>query len=542
MVVKKEQKEHVYWTDKIAHEVIGREKKLKRKIKVFRTESGLGASGFPHIGSFGDAARSYSVALTLKDAGVKSELIAYSDDRDGLRKVPLTLPDWLDKYIGMPVTDIPDPFEKCHGSYGDHMRSLLLDALDTSGIEYNHHSATEDYKKGLFNKEIELVLLNAEKTGKIIKGLLGQEKFLESLPFFPVCEKCGKIYTTRSYKILPKEHKVLYACDQEFNGKNLNNGKPIIVKGCGHKGEASYYNSTGKLSWKVESAMRWSALKILFEPHGKDILDSVKVNDAICRDILNFEPPLHIVYEMFLDKGGKKISKSYGNVFTPQVWFRYGNPQSLILLMMKRFEGTRELDVTDIPKYMDELNMLDKIYFSLENVTGEKELHNLKRLYEYAHFLKPPSKPSLHINYESWIELAKILPEKNQLEFAINKLKEWGKLNKVTNNSKKIIEERIGFARNWYEDFIKILEVGVAIGKEEKFVIHELINLIKEEDDGERLQARIFELITKHKLTPQDFFKTVYQILLKSDRGPRLGSYIIERGKEEVIQKLKAAL
>ena len=541
MVKRKEQKEYIYWTDKIAQDVVEREKKLKRKIKVFRTESGVGASGFPHVGSLGDITRAYVVAIALKDIGVKSEFIAYSDDRDGLRKVPLTLPDSLEKYIGVPVSATPDPF-KCHNSYGEHMRSLMVDAIEKVGIEYTLQSATKNYESGVLDDAIETILMNAEKVGLIAKRLTGQEKFIETLPYFPVCENCGKMYTTRSYELVKKKHKVLYVCDQEFKGKNLNNGKEIVIKGCGHRGEASYFKGEGKLSWKPEFAARWKSLKILFEPFGKDIRDSVMVNDAICKEVLDFEPPLHIMYEMFLDKGGKKISKSYGNVFTPQVWLKYGNPQSLTLLMLKRFEGTRELDVTDIPKYMDELNTLDKIYFGLENITDEKELHNLRRLYEYSHFLKLPSKLSLHINYDSWIELAKILPEENELEFIVNKLKEWKKLNNITNKSKKIIGERIGFAKNWYEDFVKVSEIRPALNEEHKFVIHELINAIKEEDDGERLQARIFDLVNKHKLDMKEFFKTVYQILLNADKGPRLGPYIIERGKEEVIAKIKAAL
>jgi lysyl-tRNA synthetase class 1 len=537
------EKKYEFWIDSIVKQLIEREEKLKRKIKVFRTESGLGASGFPHIGSFGDVVRNYVIALGLKERGIKAEFIAFSDDRDGLRKVPLTLPDWLEKHIGAPVTDIPDPFGKCHDSFGEHMRSLLLEALDKAGIEYKHHSATEDYKKGVFNEQIETILLNAEKVGKIVKEMLGQEKFVEALPYFPVCEKCGKIYTTRSYELLPKEHKVLYVCDAEFQGKNLNTDEIISVKGCGYKGEASYFNGTGKLSWKVEFAMRWSALQILFEAHGKDILDSVKVNDEIARKVLNFEPPLHVVYEMFLDKSGKKISKSYGNVFTPQAWFNYGSPQSLLLLMLKRFEGTRELDVTDIPKYMDELNKLERIYFGLEKIADKRDSVNLKRLFEFVNLLKPPKKPSLHVAYNTWVEIAKILPEKNVVEFALKKLKEFGYVKKVDERIRKEVEQKISFARKWYEDFEKagLLE-KFEVPADVKPAIQELINLIIREKDGEKIQKEIFFIAKKHGLQPPEFFKIIYKILLQSERGPRLGPYIIERGKGEVIEKLREVL
>ncbi len=536
-----QKKKWIYWTDKLAKDIIDREKKLKRGIKVFRTESGLGASGFPHIGSFGDVVRSYSISLALKDAGVKSEFIAYSDDRDGLRKVPLTLPSSLEKFIGIPVTDIPDPFN-CHRSYGEHMSSLLVDAMEMTGIEYTFQSAAENYKKGVLDDEIEAILMNAEKVGQIVKKLTGQEKFTQTLPYFPVCEKCGKLYTTRAYKLLEGEHKVLYACNQEFSGKNLNNGKEITIKGCGHKGEASYFKGDGKLSWKPEFAARWRALKIVFEPFGKDIRDSIIVNDAICREILNFEPPLHVMYEMYLDKGGRKISKSYGNVFTPQVWFNYGSTQSCILLMLKRFEGTRELDVSDIPTYMDEFLRLSKIYFGLEKVEDEHDFANMKRLFEYVHSLRPPKKFEIQVPYHAMVEIAKILPEKNQVNFAIGKLKEFGYLKKSNKSLEAKMKLQLEFAKNWVKDFERKEVPKIVLSKREKDAIAELIDIIKIEDDEAVLQKRIFDIADEFRIQPKRFFQILYTILLNSERGPRLGHYIFQVGKDEIIKKLKSAL
>ncbi len=534
-------KEWVYWTDKLAQGIIAKEKKLKRGIKVFRTESGVGASGFPHIGSFGDIVRSYSISLALKDAGVKTEYVAYSDDFDGLRKVPLTLPDSLEKFIGVSVAYIPDPFN-CHGSYGEHMKSLMIEAMEKADIEFTLQSATENYQKGILDKEIETILVNAEKVGQIVKKLTGQEKFTEVLPYFPVCENCGKLYTTKAYELVKDEHRVLYACDQEFTGKNLNNGKEIVVKGCNHKGETSYFKGNGKLSWKPEFAARWKALKIIFEPYGKDIKDSVAINDAICREILNFEPPVHVMYEMFLDKGGKKISKSYGNVFTPQVWFYYSSTKSCILLMLKRFEGTRELDVTDIPRYMDELAKLSKVYFRLEKVEDEKENNNIKRLFEYVYFLKPPKKFEITIPYDVMIEIAKILPEKNQLDFAIEKLKEFGYIKKTSKSIENEVEKLLDFAKNWVRDFEKKETLKIELSKEEKDAISELIGIIKIEDDAEILQKRIFDITDEYKIKPKRFFQIIYMILLNSEKGPRLGQYILQVGKEEIIKKLNEAL
>jgi lysyl-tRNA synthetase class 1 len=536
-----EVKKYEFWLDSWAKRVSEREKKLKRGLKVLRTESGLGASGVPHIGSFGDVLRQYGVTLALQDMGLKSELVAFCDDRDGLRKVPSGFPDWLEGYIGKPVTDIPDPF-KCHKSFGAHTSSMLIESLEKAGVKFRFMSGYEIYKTGVLNEQIEKILLQSALAGEIIKKILGQEKFTEMLPYLSTCENCGKIYTTRSYELLPKEHKIKYACDLEFMGLNRNTGKDVLVKGCGHKGETSYFNSNGKLAWKVEFAARWCALGIVFEAHGKDILDSVKVNDEICRRILNWEPPLHFVYEMFLDKGGKKISKSIGNVLSPQVWFRYATPESLILLMLKRSEGTREINVTDIPTYMDDVDKLEDLYFGLKEEKNPRDLFNSKRLFEFVHLLKPTKKISFHIPYNTMVEIAKILPEKKQVDFALEKLKEFGHIKKIDSSIRVEVEKRLEFAKNWNNDFLKAEKIEIKISEIEKESIEKLIETIKKEKDGEKLQYQIFEIAKKSGIKPVKFFQLIYKIILNRDKGPRLGPYIIERGKKEIIEKLEKSI
>ncbi|UCE44533.1 MAG: lysine--tRNA ligase, partial [Candidatus Bathyarchaeota archaeon] len=365
---------HGTWFDKMAVEILERERSLGRSLDLVRTEMGITASGFPHVGSLGDAARSFAVTLALRAKEHNSELIAFSDDKDGLRKVPAGMPQSLKKYLGFPVSSIPDPY-KCHKSYGRHMSSLLLEALEKCGIDYRFMSGDESYRSGLFNKEIETILLNAERIGEIIKEEVGQEKFIEALPYFAVCSNCGRIYTTQAHDFLPKENKILYSCEgMEIKGQ--------WMEGCGHKDEADYTKGEGKLSWKAEFAARWKVLDIRFEAYGKDIADSVRVNDRICQEILNYTPPMHAKYEMFLDISGKRYSKSAGRIFSPQLWFRYGSPQSLLLLMMKRFVGARSLSVTDIPKYMNELDELEDIHFGRKEITDEKDRAKLSGLYK----------------------------------------------------------------------------------------------------------------------------------------------------------------
>ncbi|MFQ6068626.1 MAG: lysine--tRNA ligase [Candidatus Bathyarchaeia archaeon] len=524
---------HGTWYDKTAAKIIERERKLGRSLDLIRTEMGLGASGLPHIGSFGDAARSFAVTLALKEQGFNSELVAFSDDKDGLRKVPKGFPQTMQKYLGYPVTNIPDPF-KCHKSFGDHMSSLLLEALDKCNVEYNFISAKKAYEEGWFTEEIKTILTNAKKVGKIVKEEVGQERYTEALPYFPICGNCGRIYTTTAREFLPKEGKILYTCSgMEIKGK--------LLEGCGHEGEIDYRKGEGKLSWKSEFAVRWKALDIRFEAYGKDIEDSVRINDRICREILGYEPPLHARYEMFLDKSGKKISKSAGNVFTPQVWFRYGSPQSLILLMLKRFAGTRELSVVDIPKYMNEFDDLEDIYFGKKRIGNKKELAKLTGLYKYCWWLNPPSKPCIHAPYNLLAYLVKISPEGKETEYVSKKLREYGYI-KGKETLPTSLKKRIEYTANWNNDFMEIKETPLKLTTNEAEAIKELAKTLQGEVDAETIQSAIFDIARKNNIRPKQFFQTLYTILLGTTAGPRLGPYIIAMGKQNVTEALQRAI
>ena len=523
---------HGTWYDKMARKVVSRERKLGRSLDRVRTEMGLGASGFPHIGSLGDAARSYAVTLALREMGVNSELVAYCDDKDGLRKVPVGLPESLNKYLGYPVSSIPDPFG-CHESFGKHMSSLLLEALDKCGIEYSYFSAKEVYEKGLLLDEIRTILLNAEKVGEIVKEEVGQERYTEVLPFFPVCSECGRIYTTKAYKFEPETDKVLYKCEGlEIRGK--------LIAGCGYEGEADITKGEGKLTWKSEFAARWKALDIRFEAYGKDIADSVKINDRICREVLCFEPPSHAKYEMFLDKGGKKISKSAGNVFTPQVWFRYGSQQSLLLLMLKRFVGTRTLDVSDIPSYMNELDVLEDVYFGKKQVSA-RDVAKLKGLYKYCWVMNPPAKPNIHVPYNLLAFLVKMAPKECLNNFVTEKLQNYGYLPK-NQQVEAELEKRVEYALNWVRDFNEIKETPVNLTETEETAVAELVNVLKDADEPDEIQNAIFNAAKTNDLKPAALFRTLYSILMGTPQGPRLGPYILAMGKQNVIAALRRAL
>jgi lysyl-tRNA synthetase class 1 len=524
---------HGTWYDKMAAKVIARERKLDRDLSLIRTEMGIAASGLPHIGNLSDAARSFAVALALREQGFNSELIAFSDDKDGLRKVPAGMPDALKEHLGRPVTDIPD-FYGCHSSYGEHMSLLLRDALDECGIEYKFMSATEVYKNGLLNDEIKRILSNAKKVGKIVKEEIGQEKFLETLPYFAVCEKCGRIYTTKAYDFLPKENKVLYKCE----GMEV---KRKWLEGCGHEGEVDYRKGAGKLSWKGEFAARWKALDIRFEAFGKDVADSVRVNDRICKEILEWEPPVHAQYELFLAQGGGKLAKSTGAVLTPQTWFKYGSPQSLMLLLLKRFVGTRAISVTDVPVYMDELDSLEDVYFKKKPTKDRREQEKQSGLYEYCHAMRVPAKPSIHVPYNLWTYLVKVAPKGGEEAYITEKLRNYGYL-KQNETLDEPARKRIEYALNWAEDFEAIKETTVELTAEDRKAIAELVNLLAVEDEPDRIQNGIFNVAKAHSMQPNKLFRTIYTILLGVPQGPRLGPYILAMGKQNVVDALNRAL
>jgi len=524
---------HGTWYDKTALQVVERERRLGRRLDLLRTEMGFGASGIPHVGNVSDAVRSYAVTVALEAQGFGSELIAFCDDKDGLRKVPAGFPQSLKKFLGFPVTSIPDPF-KCHKSFGEHSSLLLLEAFDRCGVKYKFMSATDVYRRGLLNDEIKTILSKAQRVGEIIKEEVGQEKFEEALPYFAVCGNCGRIYTTKALEYLPEEGKVLYSCDgMEIKGQ--------WFEGCRHKGEVDCTKGEGKLVWKVEFAARWKALDIRYEAYGKDIADSVRVNDRLCREILQWEPPFHSRYELFLAKGGKRFSKSAGTVFTAQEWFRYGSPQSLNLLMLKRFVGTRTISILDVPGYMGELDELEDVYFGKKLVSDMREATKLTGLYKYCWWLKPPPKPSAHVPFNLFVYLTKVAPKGGEVQYILEKLKEYRYL-KDRAELAPDLQERIQYATNWNHDFAEIKETQKELSDPERAALQELTQILRAELDGDQIQTAVFSTARKHDIQPDQFFKTLYVILLGTPAGPRLGPYILAMGKQNVIEAFERIL
>jgi lysyl-tRNA synthetase class 1 len=529
------------WIDKIADALIKREKKLGRSLDLIRVESGLGASGIPHIGSMGDAVRAYGIALALQNFGFKSELIAYSDDMDGLRKIPHGLPDWLKDHIARPVSSIPDPFGSCHASYSAHMSSLLLDGLDKAGIKYRFQSGREAYKQGLLVKQIDALLRNSSKLGKKIAEFVGQDKYIEVLPYFPVCQSCGRLYTAVAQKYLQEEKKVAYICSGSRIGK-------ADIEGCGHNGEVDIAKGEGKLAWKVEFAARWQALDIRFEAYGKDIMDSVRVNDWVADEILGYSHPLHVKYEMFLDKSGKKISKSAGNVLTPQMWLRYGTPESILLLLFKRITGTRHVGLDDVPALMDEYDYYEDIYFGKIKEDNPAKLTKTKGIYEYINKLNPPKQPSPHVLYRFIAQQASIFPKSDddRLDKIFNRLVKYGMVKDKTDG----IMQKIKLASNWADDnAVQDEKFEVQLTDAQRKAVLELVQAIRPfastpdtSENAKVLQSKVFDIARNNGMEPKEFFTLLYRMFLNAERGPRIGNYFLDLGIDRATGVLQRYL
>ncbi|HYC26612.1 MAG TPA: lysine--tRNA ligase, partial [Nitrososphaerales archaeon] len=509
---------------------VEREKTLGRSLSLLRVESGLGASGLPHIGSVGDAIRSYGIKLALEDLGYKSELVAYSDDFDGLRKVPAGFPDSLKEYISHPVSRIPDPFG-CHDSYAGHVGFLLKESLDRLGMEYRFQSGAEAYRSGLLNEQIREILSRSAEVGKKIKELVGQSKYEGVLPYTPVCANCGRIYVTQTDSFDQEKDSVHYRCVGTKLGDKT-------VEGCGFEGEMKVTEGNGKLMWKVEFAARWAALGIRFEAYGKELTDSVKINDWVAEHILSYPPPYHARYELFQDKAGKKISKSSGNLVTPEEWLDYASPQSLRLLMYKRIVGARSVSIADIPVYMEDFDDLEAYYFQKSKDPNQMKDARLKGLYEYTMLLKTPEAPMVHVPYRLLADLASVAPAGSKEDFVVKRLVAYG----MVKGPSEDLLTRISWASRWKEREGPAPRPPVSLDEKSKKAVRDFAESVGSLTEADQVQNAAFEALKRNGLKPSEFFPAVYSILLGSDRGPRLGPYVIDAGPRNVGSALMAAV
>jgi len=526
-----------FWTDKLARKIVERKKfhytdDSIPKFKNFVVKTSASLSGVLHIGRLSDTIRGEAVHKSLKDRGVKTELIWVAEDMDPLRKVPEGVPKNYVDYIGMPVTDIPDP-DGCHKSYADHHKSEYFKVINEFiSSKMKKFSMRQEYKKGNFKKYIKILLKNVEIIIEIQNKYRKTKLSKGWSPWTPICDKCGKIITPRVTKF--EDGKVFYKCDDYAFEK-------YVAKGCNHEGVNDPLKGNGKLMWKSEWAAQWARWKVCSEGAGKEYQvpgSAFWVNGEIVEKVLKFPMPEPIFYEhLIID--GKKMSASLGNIVYPHEWLIIAPPELLRLLYLKDPMRVRDFKWEDVPRIFDERDELEKIYHGKKKIENERDKITLCRLFEMIQIkpLKKTYQPK--IPFDLLLEIIKILPEKNQLNFTLNKLKELGHIKTVTPGLKTGIKERLFYGKNWFEKFGKKEEVRIEVTDKEKNAIKDLIKVIEMEKDGEKLQTEIFKVAKNHGIKPSKFFRLIYQIILNQNRGPRLGPYVIQRGKKEMIKLLE---
>ena len=342
-----------------------RNKSIKSKGKI-TLQTGYGPSGLPHIGTFGEVARTSMIVNALDQiTDVPKEIITFSDDMDGLRKIPDNVPNQkrLEENLHKPLTSVPDPFEK-FDSFGEHNNEMLKKFLDSFSFKYSFKSSTKLYKAGFFNETLNHILKNYNGIMNIIIPTLGKERQKTYSPFLPICPNTNKVLEIPVLEIDEKKSK-------------------IIFDNSGEKLEASILDGNCKLQWKVDWAMRWFTFDVDFEMYGKDLTESAILSNKICK-ILGKNPPNGFAYELFLDEKGEKISKSKGNGISIEQWLRYASPESLSLYMYPNPKRAKKLYAEVVPKTVDEY------LSSIEKFSTQKEKDQILNPVWHVHNGKPP--------------------------------------------------------------------------------------------------------------------------------------------------------
>tara|TARA_Y100000590_G_scaffold442977_1_gene571807 strand:+ start:129 stop:1736 length:1608 start_codon:yes stop_codon:yes gene_type:complete len=492
--------------------------KLKKDYIIF--ETGYGPSGLPHIGTFGEIVRTSMIKNAFEElVKFPTKMITFSDDMDGLRKVPENVPNqkMLEKYINMPLTSIPDPFEK-YESFGHHNNERLKKFLNDYGFSYDFKSSTELYKSGKFDKIIKLILFNYKNILSIILPTLREERKKSYSPFLPICPKTKKVLQVKILEYKISSNSIVYK--DEASNKLIE--VSVLGGGC-------------KLQWKVDWAMRWMALNVDYEMCGKDLTDSVTLGKLICKS-LNKSSPVNLIYEMFLDENGEKISKSKGNGISIDEWLRYSTPESLSLFMFQKPKSAKKLHFDVIPKCTDEyLNFINKFYIE----------ENIKKFDNPVWHIHSGNPPELNLKF-SFNTLINLVSVCNSTDEKII----WSFINEYDKNlipfKNSYLKNLITHAINYYKDFILPNKKYKLIEENDVIIFNDLKNTLIKLDNNlkpEEIQTYIYEVGKRHKFNNlKDFFKLIYQVLLGQEQGPRLGSFIALYGIERTVNLINKAL
>ncbi|MQP64065.1 lysine--tRNA ligase [Niveispirillum sp. SYP-B3756] len=486
-------------------------------------ETGYGPSGLPHIGTFGEVARTTMVrrAFERMAPGVPTRLFAFSDDMDGLRKVPDNIPnrEMVAQHLGKPLTKVPDPFGT-HESFGHHNNAMLRDFLDRFGFEYEFQSATDWYTSGRFDHALLAVLRHYDEVMAVMLPTLGAERQATYSPFLPVSPSTGRVLQVPLLE------------------RNTDAGTIVFEDEDGKKVEVPVTGGHVKLQWKPDWAMRWFALGVDYEMAGKDLIPSVELAGKIVK-ILGGTPPEGFNYELFLDEKGQKISKSKGNGLTMEEWLRYAPPESLALYMFNKPRAAKKLYFDVIPRAVD-----DYLTF-VEKFDAAEPAQKLESPVLHIHNGVVPSavKGTAGLTFGLLLNLAGAANAESADVM-------WGFIRRyapgASPETTPFLDKLVGYAVTYYQDFVKPTKQYRAPTEQERAAITELRTVLAglaTDTPADQLQNQVFEVGKKHGFTElRTWFQALYEVLLGQTTGPRMGSFIALYGVTETVALIDKTL
>jgi lysyl-tRNA synthetase class 1 len=520
------------WPFEEAKKIVARLKKQPKDEVIF--ETGYGPSGLPHIGTFGEVARTTMVRhafRVLTDDKIKTRLIAFSDDMDGLRKVPDNVPnqELLAKHLGKPLTQVPDPFGT-HPSFGAHNNARLRAFLDHFGFDYEFLSSTDCYTSGRFDKALRTVLERFDKVMAIMLPSLREERASTYSPFLPIDPDSGVVLQVPVTAHDAKAGTITY--------EHPETKKPVTAPVTG--GHA-------KLQWKPDWAMRWMALGVDYEMAGKDLIDSVKLSGEICR-ALGAPPPEGFNYELFLDDKGQKISKSKGNGLTIDEWLRYASPESLSLFMYREPKAAKRLHFDVIPRTVDEYQQ------HLDGYDRQDPKQQLSNPVWHIHAGNPP-KSDMPITFQMLLTLVSSSNAENAETL-------WGFIGRyrpgVTPQTHPKLDAMVGYAIHYFRDFVlpaKKFREPTASERAALIDLRDALTQLPADATAEQIQNVVYEIGRREPFLDHakkakdgrpgvslDWFNMLYQVLLGQEKGPRFGSFVAVYGLQNTIEMIDGAL